>query len=87
MSLGIGPHDFDCSCDRCETRRLEIKYSIVQTNRNPKGKGTWEKVVESGIAGFKAAFARAEELNAAERAKHPEKTTWTTDLFIVQREK
>jgi hypothetical protein len=21
MSLGIGPHDFDCPCDRCKSRR------------------------------------------------------------------
>jgi hypothetical protein len=30
MSLGIGPHDSDCQCERCKSRRQEFAAEIPQ---------------------------------------------------------
>jgi hypothetical protein len=59
-------------------------YSIVRSHRDNDGE--WEKIVDSGLD-WNTAKARAEELSEAERRAHPEKTSWTRDLFIPQLEK
>jgi hypothetical protein len=60
-------------------------YSIVRHHRDLDGE--WEKVVESGIIGYKSASAKSEALNETERKLHPTKTSWSRDLFIPRLEK
>jgi hypothetical protein len=59
-------------------------YRIVRSHRAIDG--TWDRTVETGIAGYAAADARRNELQKAEDKAHPDKNHWTKDLFIVERE-
>lgn len=58
-------------------------YSILRSSR--QGQKTVETVVDTGLSWEKADSTR-NGYDEAERKAHPEKTSWTRDLFIVRME-
>jgi hypothetical protein len=58
-------------------------YSILRSSR--QNQKTVETVVDTGMS-WEAADSKRNKRDAAERKAHPEKSSWTRDLFIVRME-
>ena len=58
-------------------------YRIIRSSRYPDR----EEIVETGIVGYGPADEKRNALKAEYRQRHPEKTSWTTDLFLVELER
>lgn len=70
-----------------DPRRSDRTYTVFRNVSHPKGsRFNYDVTVKTGLT-WDAASQLRDKLQEEERQAHPERTSWTCDLYCIQMEK